>query len=321
MGMGMGMGMAQAMASTGEDASMDPHPYSSRRRGFASIVNTLRFITSHPLTRHRPMDALARFLLWQVKSRLRKYSTVDWIAGSKLVVCRGMHGATGNIYCGLHEFADMAFLLHLLRPDDLFIDVGANIGSYTVLSAKVCGAACIAIEPDPGSLKALERNLEVNEIRNLVQIKVTAVGARIGTARFSVNRGTMNQVLDGPGDGDLGRDVHLTTIDSLVGVQNPIMMKLDVEGYEAEALLGASSVLANQSLIAVQTETADNLVKTLLEQAGFEKFYYSPFDREICMEQEGKATQGNNHLYLRDRDECRRRVERAQRHKIMGRYV
>ena len=43
----------------------------------------------------------------------------QWIKGSKLIVRNGMTGATGNIYCGLHEFADMGFVLHLLRPGDL----------------------------------------------------------------------------------------------------------------------------------------------------------------------------------------------------------
>ena len=57
-----------------------------------------------------------------------------------------MTGATGNIYAGLHEFVDMAFCLHLLRSGDLFVDVGANIGSYTVLASKVAGANSVTLE-------------------------------------------------------------------------------------------------------------------------------------------------------------------------------
>ena len=45
-----------------------------------------------------------------------------------------MHGVTGNVYCGLHDFAEMSFMLHLLRAGDLFADIGANVGSYTVLA-------------------------------------------------------------------------------------------------------------------------------------------------------------------------------------------
>jgi hypothetical protein len=40
-----------------------------------------------------------------------------------------MTGATQNLYCELHEYNDMAFLLHFLREEDSFADVGANIGS------------------------------------------------------------------------------------------------------------------------------------------------------------------------------------------------
>jgi hypothetical protein len=77
----------------------------------------------------KPLGALARFVLWQIVSRLRAEIEFEWIEGAKLIVSRGMTGATGNIYCGLHEFVEMGFVLHLLRPNDLFLDVGANMGA------------------------------------------------------------------------------------------------------------------------------------------------------------------------------------------------
>ena len=113
----------------------------------AALVNILNFIAGHPLTRDQKVRAFCRFLCWQIKCRLQREVIVPWIAGTNLAVRRGMAGATGNIYCGLHEFEDMAFLLHLLRPEDTFVDVGANIGSYTILAAGVCRARSIAFEP------------------------------------------------------------------------------------------------------------------------------------------------------------------------------
>src|SRR5438552_2237409 len=104
----------------------------------------LRFITSHPLNRTRRIVAVGQFVRWQIMSRLRLETEFLWVEGAKLLVKRGMTGATGNIYCGLHEFVEMAFCLHLLRRDDLFLDIGANVGSYTVLASKVCGARSIA---------------------------------------------------------------------------------------------------------------------------------------------------------------------------------
>ena len=73
----------------------------------------------------------------------------NWIEDAKFICRRGMTGATGNIYCGLDEFADIAFLMHLLRPGDLFVDIGSNIGTFTVLASAVCGSGAIAVEPDP----------------------------------------------------------------------------------------------------------------------------------------------------------------------------
>jgi hypothetical protein len=80
----------------------------------ASIRSTFQFIARHPLSSNRPLSAYWRYARWQVESRLRNEVVFEWIEGSRLVARNGMTGATGNIYCGLHEFADMAFLLHLL---------------------------------------------------------------------------------------------------------------------------------------------------------------------------------------------------------------
>ena len=98
-----------------------------------SILSTIRFITNHPLNREHKLGAIIRFAKWQLGSRLVPGAVVyDWINGSRFLVKTGETGLTGNIYTGLHEFPDMGFLLHFLRSDDLFVDVGANVGSYTI---------------------------------------------------------------------------------------------------------------------------------------------------------------------------------------------
>src|SRR6266404_8257887 len=127
------------------------------------IPATLRFILSHPLNRDRRFVALARFISWQVASRLRPEIEFHWIEGATLKLRRGMTGATGNVYCGLHEFVEMALVLHLLRPQDLFLDIGANIGSYTILASKLCGAQTIAFEPEPRVARTLEQNIHAND--------------------------------------------------------------------------------------------------------------------------------------------------------------
>ena len=156
--------------------------------------STLRFILDHPLNHRRPFHAVGRYLDWQVRSRLQEEVLVEWISGTRLAARSGMTGATGNIYCGLHEFADMGFVLHALQPGDLFLDVGANVGSYTILASGACGAESIAIEPDPLTARALERKVDANELSAKVLIIQSAVGDAEGEITFTTGMDTMNRV-------------------------------------------------------------------------------------------------------------------------------
>jgi hypothetical protein len=113
------------------------------------IKRTLGFIFSHPLGKRHPLKSLFRFMLWQLQSSLSPAKLIikHYVAQVKFYAKKGLTGITGNIYTGLHEFSDMGFLLHFLRPQDTFFDVGANVGSYTLLASGVCKAKSVAIEP------------------------------------------------------------------------------------------------------------------------------------------------------------------------------
>src|SRR4029077_8862438 len=100
----------------------------------------------------------------------------------------------GNIYAGLHEFADMAFTLHFLRPNDLFLDVGANIGSYTLLASGVCKARAISFEPDPETMAPLRRNVDLNGFHGRVVLEQAAVGAEEGEVELTTGLDTCNHV-------------------------------------------------------------------------------------------------------------------------------
>ncbi|MEY4270962.1 MAG: hypothetical protein RLZZ58_2178, partial [Pseudomonadota bacterium] len=96
----------------------------------AALRNLVRYARAHPVGKRQPWRVAARILRWQLTARLSPGpSSQRWISGTRLVVERGMAGATGNLYFGLHEFADMGFMLHLLRADDFFLDIGANVGT------------------------------------------------------------------------------------------------------------------------------------------------------------------------------------------------
>jgi FkbM family methyltransferase len=242
-----------------------------------------------------------------------------WIEGSKLIVRNGMTGATGNIYCGLHEFEDMAFLLHLCHPGDLFVDVGANIGGYTVLASAVCGARTVAGEPDPGTMRSLKRNIEANAIVDRVTVVEAALGSKTGVAPFTVGQDTTNRVVNEAGTET--RDVEVRTLDGILE-GHPLLIKIDIEGYEPEVIAGALHTLRNPSLLAILIETVDDYVRGELEAAGFQLASYEPFTRTLSyFRTELSVLRPHNFLFVRDLDACRRRVAEAVFRFVLGQRI
>jgi len=276
------------------------------------VVRSLLFITAHPLNRNQKIKALSRFLAWQIKSRLRQGPfVISFVNNSKLLISRGMRGATGNIYCGLHEFEDMAFLLHLLRPHDLFIDVGANVGSYTVLAAAVKDVACISIEPIPATFKHLMENVLLNAVSDKVLAFNIGVGSQQGTLKFTSAFDTTNHVVSQEEKVTGGMiEVSTDTLNHLAGHLNPVLIKIDVEGFESSVIEGADQVLKKDSLLALILEKNDendrygyqeNFAHDCLYDCGFEPYCYDPFKR-ILIPFNQNATISNNVLYLKKKN-------------------
>lgn len=280
-------------------------------------ILTLQFLTRHPLTRHRPLAALGRFCKWQIEARRERDVIIPWVEGTKLAARRGMTGATGNIYCGLHEFSEMAFVLHFLRKDDAFLDVGANIGSFSVLASGVAGAQTWAFEPDPITLAHLTRNVEINELQEKVVIVPYALGEDDRDISFTVGLDTVNRVAN---EGDSRtRIVHQTSLDSIHVDAALRMIKLDAEGYESSILRGARETLAVSSLKAVQTECTSIDVVSILEGEGFSRYFYDPFTRSLS--QKPSQRRDNNALFLRDSGFVSERLRSARAVNVLGHWL
>ena len=279
-------------------------------------IDSLKYILHHPLSSRQPFEGVYRYLSWQARSRLQSEIVFDWISGAKLVVRRGMTGATGNIYCGLHEFVDMAFLLHFLGPSDLLVDVGANIGSYTILASAVCGAQVVAIEPDPDTMASLRRNIVVNGKQDAVETVQAALGRSTGSVRFTIGRDTMNRIATE--DHDNLRSVALTTLDIVAKDRAPTLIKMDVEGFEGDVVAGGMNTFSSPSLLAVITEGGGIEVRKPLVNAGFVEFEYEPFSRRLTPVSAAKTNESHNVLFLRHPEVVQQRVAAAPRRHVIG---
>lgn len=246
-----------------------------------------------------------------------------------MAVKRGQTAGTGNIYTGLLEFEDMSFLLHLMRPDDRMIDVGANIGTYTILAAAVAGASCLSIEPVPDTFASLEANVALNDCGNRVNLILGGAGAREETLRFTTSLGADNHVV-GPEETDPSAvDVHVRPLDAIAEGLTPTLLKIDVEGLESAVIAGAHNLLQQSSLLAVILELKGSgqeygydeeaLHRTMLRH-GFAPFRYDPFTRNL-QPLEGINSAYRNTLYLRGIDAIRERLAAAPSFKVNGQTI
>jgi len=291
------------------------------------FMNTFHFIANHPLTREHKIKALTRWLRWQIGSRVLGLPVaMPFINNPRLLAKPGMTGATGNIYCGLHEFEDMGFVLHFLRPGDVFVDIGANIGSYTIL-ASATGASTISFEPVPSTFEALLDNIHLNRLEACADARNQAVGRADGEIEMIADQDTTNQALRA-GDHYEGKTIRVpvVTLDGVLQNKIPKLIKIDVEGYETEVLAGAMATLANPSLRAVVMELNgsgarygfdEKKLHLQMQGIGFRSCRYEPATRRIVDLKGQQSTTGNT-LYLRNSEAIEAEVRQSPIYRVIG---
>lgn len=291
------------------------------------LLQIFLFIKSHPLASKNKFAAYWRFISWQIKQFVSPGDRVcQFVEESKLFISKGMKGATGNIYCGLLEFEEMAFVLHLLRPGELIGDIGANVGAYTILAAKNAGARVIALEPGAEAFERLRLNVEMNKVEEQsVLLKLGASSKRTKLA-FTQKLDAVNHVTVGDEVNyqDGISEICVKPLNEIFKEEDPVLLKIDVEGYEYPVLKGAGELLASDTLLAVIIELngsgmrygfKDNDVHELLAKEGFLPYQYEPFSRRLI--RLNKPSNFNT-LYLRNIDVIKNRLESSRKFKVIG---
>lgn len=300
------------------------------KQKISQLFRILGTIGSHELASRHRIRCYVRFLTWQICSRLSPDGLmVPFTTKTRFFAKRGMTGATGNIYLGLHEFQDMSFLLHFLREEDVFLDVGANVGSYTILAAGHVGAKTWSFEPVPNTFTYLRKNIEINKLNDKVVAVPCAVGAKVGTVVLTSALDTVNHVVSET------ESKHQQTLEIAVVSLNefmkhlptPSLVKIDVEGFENEVLAGMSNLLSRPELKALIIELngsglryghSDSQIHHHLLGCGFDPFGYAPFQRDLVkLDKPGL----HNTIYVKDIGFVNNRLRSAQAIKILNETI
>lgn len=160
---------------------------------------------------------------------------------------------------GIYEPFETALIQKYVKPGQTVLDVGANIGYYTLLFAKRVGEAGVvhAFEPESDAFKLLEKNLKLNGYNNVVPHPL-AVSDRDGNAYLTRDpfSNLDHRITSRSEQKDKNVKVHTVKIDSLAGSSELTVdvVKLDIQGAEYSAVQGMQATLLKSSTILLLSE-------------------------------------------------------------------
>src|SRR3954468_7064612 len=182
---------------------------------------------------------------------------------------------------GVFEPRESAILADLLSPGSVFVDVGAHVGWFTTLAARMVGPAgrVFAFEPFPANAALLRRNVALNGLENVRFTQAVVSGAG-GTARVGVQPGSdSGSVTAGERAAERMVEVEAVTLDESVPDDARIaLLKIDVEGFEHHVLDGATATLARTGAVLIELNrsaldangTSPEEIAGRLRDAGFD---------------------------------------------------
>ncbi len=155
---------------------------------------------------------------------------------------------------GIWEPSETQFLLNRLQFGDIFLDIGANIGYYSVLAASLVGdtGRVVAFEPEPSNFALLSANRMINAVSNLTLVNA-AVSNSIGSQELFISSNNRGDNRLGFGDENAASvPVATVTLDNSIPPRNAdqrLVVKIDTQGWEAAIIFGNIDTLQTATII------------------------------------------------------------------------
>ncbi len=223
---------------------------------------------------------------WRSTWAKRWYNRLaDRFRGKDAVIHRGvgagLHFNTGPSHAGYvlgtSEPLMQAAFSHLIKPGMAVYDLGAHVGFFTVIASRLVGPEgdVISCEPLPDNVEMIEYNVRLNQFTN-VRTFTTAIGDRDGEARFHVSAVPSWGRLEGTGQLDQKVDVisvPIARLDTIVRERSlppPDVIKIDVEGAEADVLQGArGTATVHRPVLLIELHGTNDAVTELLQELSY----------------------------------------------------
>ena len=228
-----------------------------------------------------------RALVRRLIANGRQFRSVDVLGRSLVVDITDGSGGMRYFRCGPYEPQFTAVIVDIVRPGSTVIDIGANIGFFTVLAGACAspGGRVFAFEPHPAARARLEKLVALNGVSDVVTVSPAALSDRaVAAAPLFLAADSVLSTLD-PSLAPLAHDhpfissvqVPVATLDEWLeafagaAIDRPIdLIKIDVEGTEERVLRGMTRTLSRHPSVTIMCETSlGSAADEILRRAGF----------------------------------------------------
>lgn len=219
---------------------------------FSIFKKGVKLLSWHGIGQIYPVKVTFDFLV----SHLRNTNAAIDVQGQKMFLdtIDSLRLSVRDIY----ESFETEFFKKEVKKGNIVLDIGAHIGYYTLIFAKLVGeeGKVFAFEPEPTNFSLLKKNVELNGYKNVILIQ-KAVSNKTGTLKLYLCKGNVgdNRIYDSH-DGRPSIEIEAIRLDDYFKDNNERInfVKMDIQGAEGGAILGMSQLLEKNKTIKIVTE-------------------------------------------------------------------
>lgn len=210
--------------------------------------NSFFRILNHPLNKDEKLKAAFRILWWKFNQLFLHTPCVITLSGSNIKCICYTESSYGGmvVYNNLPEYPEMLFLGKVLKANSVFLDIGANIGVFTLIAAsKIKSGKIYSFEPVASVLSILYNNVRLNSLEDRVTIVEKVASDQIGFERFVSHEISEYSHISVDKTSKTVRipSIRLDTFCKENNINFIDVVKIDVEGAELKVLKGLEDYL------------------------------------------------------------------------------
>lgn len=252
------------------------------------LVSDVRWIYSlQPDNQLAHAVSICKLIYWHlVKKKLSRYAIGTYL-GNYFLYDHQSDGCATAYITPNYDYSIQTFITSVLKPKNIFIDIGANVGTETLLAINK-GAFVHSFEPTSDIFSQLQINISLNGYSSFCKLQKKAVADKDGLLRFYVfdsGHQLLNSLVKSGSHVQKRVEVPAISLDTYFHQQkidSVALLKIDVEGAEHAVILGAKKILKQGKVPAIIWESnlqasSDNRAKTssLLDSYGYVHFWWN----------------------------------------------